>query len=117
MVNDISKYRFLKINSMEGIEYWKRRCELAEDYVNKSPCDPDITDEQFIAYERWEEFKKLNLINVINSKTKHMENASKEQLIEYKETVVRLKEEEVITNSEYKRIIYRINQKLNWLVV
>jgi hypothetical protein len=33
---------------------WKERCEAAEDYISKSPCDPDIYPEQSIAYEKWQ---------------------------------------------------------------
>ena len=34
-------------------EYWKTRCLAAEDYIAKSPCDPDITKEQIKAHEIW----------------------------------------------------------------
>jgi len=37
-------------------EYWKTRCILAERYINKSPCDPDIKKDQFKAYKEWKEF-------------------------------------------------------------
>lgn len=36
--------------------YWKHRCEAAELFIKKSPCDPDITKEQIEAYAHW---KKL----------------------------------------------------------
>ena len=45
---------------MEAVEYWKQRCELAEAYIEESPCDPDIYAEQWQAYNAWQEFKKLN---------------------------------------------------------
>jgi hypothetical protein len=34
-------------------KYWKQRCLAAEDFIEKSPCDPDITDAQTEAYEKW----------------------------------------------------------------
>ena len=34
--------------------YWKLRCQLAEDYIQKSPIDPDINAEQIIAYQYWQ---------------------------------------------------------------
>lgn len=43
----------------EDLDYWKKRCELAEDFIEEHPCDPDITDEQTEAYNNWCEFKKL----------------------------------------------------------
>ena len=42
----------------DELEYWKKRCELAEDYISKSPCDPDIYVEQMDAYNEWEKFKR-----------------------------------------------------------
>lgn len=36
--------------------YWKHRCEAVEDFVRKSPCDPDIYEDQIKAYAYW---KKL----------------------------------------------------------
>lgn len=29
----------------------------AENYINLSPCDPDITEEQLIAYNKWRSLK------------------------------------------------------------
>ena len=42
-------------NEDHGLDlaYWKERCLLAEDYISKSPCDPDITPEQLEAYNEW----------------------------------------------------------------
>jgi hypothetical protein len=40
-----------------NIEYWKKRCELAESYIEESPCDPDITMQQLSAYSAWNHFK------------------------------------------------------------
>jgi len=34
-------------------DYWKDRCLLAEDYINKSCGDPDITKESGDAYYKW----------------------------------------------------------------
>ena len=38
--------------------YWKKRCELAEKYIDESPCDPDIYPEQWDAWDKWQTFKK-----------------------------------------------------------
>ena len=42
-------------------DYWETRCELAEKYINESPCDPDILTEQLVAYTKWCDFKKLTI--------------------------------------------------------
>ena len=46
---------------MEQLEYWKKRCELAEMYIEESPCDPDITMSQLAAYSAWNHFKNLTI--------------------------------------------------------
>ena len=33
------------------VYYWKTLCQLAEDCLEKSPCDPDITSEQIEAWK------------------------------------------------------------------
>lgn len=40
----------------KSLELWKARCELAEDFIDKSPCDPDIYNEQLKAYQKWQTF-------------------------------------------------------------
>lgn len=40
---------------MTGVEYWKRRCEAAERFIEQTPCDPDITPKQIEAHEAWQE--------------------------------------------------------------
>jgi hypothetical protein len=42
----------------EDNDYWKLRCQLAEDCLEKSPCDPDITSEQIDAWKAYHEFIK-----------------------------------------------------------
>ena len=42
----------------ETLEYWKRRCLSAENYIQESPSDPDITKTQYEAYEKW-----LDIVN------------------------------------------------------
>lgn len=37
--------------------YWKNRCQLAEAYIDESPCDPDITAAQGNAYRAWNKVK------------------------------------------------------------
>ena len=41
------------------LAYWKKRCELAEEFIEESPCDPDITSEQIKAYDEWQRYVKL----------------------------------------------------------
>jgi len=43
---------------MNLVEYWKKRCELAEAYIEESPCDPDIYKEQLDEWNNWCEFSK-----------------------------------------------------------
>jgi len=50
---------------MNLVKYWKKRCELAEAYIEESPCDPDIYKEQLDAWNNWCEFKKLPIPVVI----------------------------------------------------
>jgi hypothetical protein len=38
-------------------DYWKRRCEAAEKFIEKSPCDPDTTSAQLEAYKKWQALK------------------------------------------------------------
>lgn len=40
------------------LEYWKKRCELAEKCMEESPCDPDITTGQIEAHAEWDDFRK-----------------------------------------------------------
>jgi len=39
-------------------DYWKRRCALAEQCLETSPCDPDITAEQCAAWAAYHSFIK-----------------------------------------------------------
>ena len=41
----------------EKIEYWKRRCELAEKFIELHPCDPDIFPDPYESYRDWKIFK------------------------------------------------------------
>lgn len=38
-------------------QYWKDRCLAAEDFISATPCDPDITNEQVLAGEKWQSLK------------------------------------------------------------
>ncbi len=40
------------------LEYLSKRCQAAENYIDASPCDPDITDAQIEAYRDWKEIVK-----------------------------------------------------------
>lgn len=48
--------------TLDGIvafgKYWKERCLAAEEYIDESPCDPDITKKQIIAHDYWQMIKK-----------------------------------------------------------
>jgi hypothetical protein len=33
--------------------YWKERCLAAEKYIDLSPCDSDIYEDQLTAYYEW----------------------------------------------------------------
>jgi len=37
---------------------WKERCLLAENYINETPCDPDIYQEQQEAWREWITYKQ-----------------------------------------------------------
>ena len=37
-------------------EYWKHRCLAAEQFIEESPCDPDIYPEQLNAYYEWQKW-------------------------------------------------------------
>ena len=50
---------------MGQLEYWKKRCELAEMYIEESPFDPDITMSQLAAYSAWNHFKNLTIPVVV----------------------------------------------------
>ena len=38
---------------MTDLEYWRTRCELAEECLEQSPCDTDITRGQILAHEAY----------------------------------------------------------------
>jgi hypothetical protein len=40
------------------LDYWKTRCELAEKFIEESPCDPDIYEDQLKAWNEYQEFIK-----------------------------------------------------------
>ena len=53
----------LRIGGVSGIaeaDYWSERCKQAENIWEKSPCDPDITDEQIKAHSEYHNFIKEN---------------------------------------------------------
>lgn len=49
---------FDKVTQQKGVEYWQKRCELAEKFIAESPCDPDITETQVAAHKEYKEFLK-----------------------------------------------------------
>jgi len=54
---DPIKGEYAKIIPEEKVEepydYWKERCLAAEKFIDLSPCDPDIYDDQLIAHGEW----------------------------------------------------------------
>lgn len=41
----------------EKLQYWKDRCKAAELFIEESPCDPDTSTEQIVAYGNWQTLK------------------------------------------------------------
>ena len=41
---------------LSDVEYWKQRCLLAEQCLEESPCDPDITADQIKAWNAYHKF-------------------------------------------------------------
>lgn len=41
---------------LSDVDYWKQRCLLAEQCLEKSPCDPDITADQIKAWNAYYKF-------------------------------------------------------------
>lgn len=41
---------------LSDVDYWKQRCLLAEQCLEQSPCDPDITSEQIKALNAYHKF-------------------------------------------------------------
>jgi hypothetical protein len=42
-----------EVKEEEPYDYWKERCLAAEKFIDLSPCDPDIYDDQLIAHNEW----------------------------------------------------------------
>jgi hypothetical protein len=42
-----------EVKEEEPYDYWKERCLAAEKFIDLSPCDPDIYDDQLIAHGEW----------------------------------------------------------------
>lgn len=60
---------FQLIDMENTLEYWKKRCELAEKFIAESPGDPDVTNKQFDAYWEWQEFiKNSSNLTIITSR-------------------------------------------------
>lgn len=55
------------METINQLEYWKKRCELAEMYIQESPCDPDITNSQLAAYGAWNHFKIFDPEKFVNN--------------------------------------------------
>lgn len=55
ILNNTSEDAKMNVSLQMDLNYWKRRCEAAERYINESPCDPDITPAQEAAYDAWQQ--------------------------------------------------------------
>lgn len=60
------------IKMENSLKYWHKRCELAEDFINKSPDDPDVTNDQFEAYLKWRKFKESAKIQLNQRRNNHV---------------------------------------------
>lgn len=47
-----------EVKEEEPYDYWKERCLAAEKFIELSPCDHDIYDDQLTAHYEWETIKK-----------------------------------------------------------
>jgi hypothetical protein len=45
-------------STIPDLDYWKTRCLLAENCLEESPCDPDITANQMAAEATYRDFIK-----------------------------------------------------------
>lgn len=48
------------VSGSADADYWSERCKHAENIWEKSPCDPDITEEQIEAHNEYHNFIKEN---------------------------------------------------------
>ncbi|MDD4972474.1 MAG: hypothetical protein PHT07_23840 [Paludibacter sp.] len=46
-----------EVEDSHTLEYWKKRCELAESYLREKQCDPDTKSGQIKAFNEWIEFR------------------------------------------------------------
>ena len=37
------------------IDYWRARCGKAERFIDETPCDPDIHEDQIAAHNEWQD--------------------------------------------------------------
>ncbi len=44
---------------LSDTDYWKQRCLLAEQCLEETPCDPDITADQIKAWKAYHKFISL----------------------------------------------------------
>jgi len=62
IVNNINDFtpeqieKYFQDYAESHIQYWKKRCELAEKFIQESPCDNDITDAQLMAWTQYNTF-------------------------------------------------------------
>jgi hypothetical protein len=52
-----------EVKEEEPYDYWKERCLAAEKFIDLSPCDPDIYDDQLIAHGEWVELVNKQITN------------------------------------------------------
>lgn len=57
-----SVLKFAELYAIKGKTYWQVRCEAAENYIEETPCDPDIYPKQIEAYQHWNRVKDIGVL-------------------------------------------------------
>jgi len=47
-----------ELEQLAANDYWETRCKLMEQVEENNPCDPDITNEQIEAWNKYHNFMK-----------------------------------------------------------
>lgn len=58
VLSEVKKFRLGAVSGslLSDTDYWKQRCLLAEQCLEESPCDPDITADQIKAWNAYHKF-------------------------------------------------------------
>jgi hypothetical protein len=60
LINQIASEPVINNSLLSDVDYWKQRCLAAEKFIKESPCDPDIHEDQIIAYKQWQDIVNCN---------------------------------------------------------